>query len=529
LCCLQFVACSKHSSGLLRQVVIHRKDIFDIDQSTTPRLDRLVNAFHWVTREDVIRREVWLNPGEQVTAQDAQELERNLRALDLFAQVQVHIEAVHDSVSEVDLVITTRDRLSVVFSGKGSFLGGIGGFEVSAGEKNLFGLGHRLLFGYAENSEGELRSSLIYDNVLVAGNDVYAAFEFGHTEEGQFFSIEAENRFLNFQDDLRWLLGISEDETRIDYYEQGISVAEVPRTIRQFKLNGQKRSGSVARFLRFGPALSMRDIDYGQVIGENPSDIEVPLSTERLTLGATLALDRFNEFEKVQWLDTLSFVQDLTFGSVSEFFVGLRHDKTELESRTLPVLGYVGWLSLPIGEHNIIAGDIDASSSFDDGVTTTWFVESSLQWYNSYFKQHTLALNLKYKSAKNDGFSLPARQTLGEATGLRGYPAREFNGEQLILLNIENRTKRLFRIYDFDVGALGFFDVGWVNDRGDSFSDPHASAGLGIRVGSVALLGRTVIRLDVAYPFDRDTQRDYQPTVSFALGQVFGLSKAPCC
>jgi len=508
-------------SRTVRQIVINRKPIFDIGQIRFPHLSNLINSLHVVTREHVIRREVWHLPGDQITQGDALELERNLRALDLFAEVKVKIEKVAHSDSEADLHINTRDRLSIIFSGGGSFLGGVGEVKFSVGERNLLGFGHRLLFGYAENSNGELLGSVAYDNILLANNDVFAAFKLGQTEEGDFSSIEVENRFLNFQDNLQWLFRLSQDETRVDYYKEGDSIAEVPRTINKLEMFGQRRHGAKSQFWRFGPVLTFREIDYGTIIGSDVTDIEVPLDLKRWALGASVAFDSNNTFKKFQWLDTLSYIQDLTFGSSSEFYFGMRLDENIRGTDVFPTIGYDGWTSKALGDHNFIAAEVATVGSLDDATFSNWFIKGSLQWYNAYFRHATLAVNIEYETAGNDGSTLPPQQSLGEDVGLRGYPAREFNGEQLILLNIENRLKRHVKFANFEIGFIGFFDVGWVNQRGDALQDSHSSAGFGIRLGSRALLGRDVIRLDLAYPFNKNSSKEYEPTVSLALGHVF--------
>ena len=72
----------------LSDVVIENHQIFENPEKTGPRL---INFTHWVTRKGVIVREVWLQPGDPITEADLEELERNLRALNLFSEVKASI------------------------------------------------------------------------------------------------------------------------------------------------------------------------------------------------------------------------------------------------------------------------------------------------------------------------------------------------------------------------------------------------------------------------------------------------------
>ena len=102
--------------GRLRQVRIVTGDVFDEATREERPIAALIDALHWTTREDVVERELWFARGDRVDAATAAELERNLRALGLFAEVRVRLvpTGVED---EVDLEVVTRDRLSITFGG----------------------------------------------------------------------------------------------------------------------------------------------------------------------------------------------------------------------------------------------------------------------------------------------------------------------------------------------------------------------------------------------------------------------------
>src|SRR6185312_16040120 len=96
---------------------------------------------------------------------------------------------------------------------------------------------------------------------------------------------------------------------------------------------------------------------------------------------------------------------------------------------------------------------------------------------------------------------------LGGDDGLRGYPLRYQNGNQLALLTVEERLYTNwypFRL--FNVGAAAFFDMGrtWGNSL---VPTPQLGLlkdlGVGLRLGNARSSFGSVIHVDLAMPLDR--------------------------
>lgn len=509
----------------LGEVRITRNNIFD--PASGKLSARLINRLHYTTRRNVIEREVWIKPGERITAEDAKELERNLRALDLFSQVRVSLRPEQSNPQLANLDIETHDRLSIVASAGGSFLGGIGEVKFSVGDKNLLGLGHQLVLGYSENTEGELLGSIAYENVLIAHPDVYVGARAGQTEEGEFTEILLENRFQQFQDNLSWAVQLDHKTSRRDFYEQGASIAEVPETRTRLKSNRILRFGQREHFTRFGPVINITDTEYGAALGSAADTIEVPDNNTRYFVGALYGRDFIRGHRTLKYLDTLSYEQDVTLSSSAEIAFGLEHLETDTDETTLPLLFLKGWSYHATGEKSFINFGIGSSLKFDESTLESWSVSTGMNFYYMRRPGATLAARWFYESSfDRDG--LATNQTLGESNGLRGYPAREFNGEQKLLLNLEYRFRTGLEFASLELGGLVFTDTGWVGERGSDWLDtPVSSVGGGFRIGSPQLLGSNIIRVDLAYPVyedgSDDTSRDYSPTFSLAVGQVFGF------
>ena len=76
--------------------------------------------------------------------------------------------------------------------------------------------------------------------------------------------------------------------------------------------------------------------------------------------------------------------------------------------------------------------------------------------------------------------------TLGSFTGLRGYNSYEFEGQRMLVVNLEHRMFSLLKVWFFKLGTSYFFDSGVVWNEGEGFGGQkfHSSAGVGIQIES---------------------------------------------
>ena len=192
-------------------------------------------------------------------------------------------------------------------------------------------------------------------------------------------------------------------------------------------------------------------------------------------------------------INSLSFEQDVTLGTNVEVALGLEQDQRPTGTRILPTVFLRGGARNAIGAHNYLNFGIGSSVQWDDSNLESWSISTAATWFNRRLTNQTIAARIIYESAF-DATGLPPTQRLGEDNGLRGYPARQFNAEQSLLINMEYRRTTRFNLLSLELGVLGFADAGWVADRAGSRSlsnlleEPITSAGVGIRIGSPQLL-----------------------------------------
>jgi hemolysin activation/secretion protein len=117
--------------------------------------------------------------------------------------------------------------------------------------------------------------------------------------------------------------------------------------------------------------------------------------------------------------------------------------------------------------------------------------------------------------------------TLGENSGLRGYDARYFEGDRRLRINFEDRIFTPLELFTLHLGVVAFFEAGyaWESSQGFQWDDLKTSAGFGFRIGSARIFQGSVLRIDVAFPFDEEGSDGV--SVSVTTGQVFTLYSNP--
>ncbi|HQB46709.1 MAG TPA: hypothetical protein PLV85_24045, partial [Polyangiaceae bacterium] len=88
-------------------------------------------------------------------------------------------------------------------------------------------------------------------------------------------------------------------------------------------------------------------------------------------------------------------------------------------------------------------------------------------------------------------------EILGGQGRLRGYPSNCFVGQDVVVNNLEFRSRPL-EILTLQLGGAVFYDAGVIRDRGKPF-DVYQSTGFGMRA-LFPQLDRVVFRVDVGFP-----------------------------
>lgn len=503
----------------LSSINIVTDDVFDKAQADDSWVANFLNTINWTTKHAVIERQLWMQVNDVVSDEDAQELERKLRAMDIFADVKVRLLPSPNNEDGAILDIQTRDRTSITFGSSGSFVGGVGTVGFTASERSLFGNGDIITLGYTENTTGDNRLAFSYEDIHFINNTTRASVRFGETEDGDFSGIAITSPFQHLGDNFSWDIGLEQEDRATDFLLNGNVVASVPFLKQSQVFTSTWRSGPKLQRWRNGIVLRNDTTDYFAATGELASDVDVPNDFTRIFAGVLIGYDNTDYFRKVIGLDTVVFPQDIRIGYNHELLLGIGRREQGLESDQTEIF-YKTQAALQLGEHNYVSAELDTFARLRNKTSMQRRVRFTLSAYALGLKQQTLASRLSYdNNFIRDG--LPIESRLGESDGLRGYENDSFSGVKRLRFNLEDRIFTNMQVATFSVGLLAFFDAGWVADKGDDFGSPYRSVGVGLRLGSKQLLGRNLLRIDLSFPLDNPDSDS--PLLSISTGQLFSF------
>lgn len=508
-------------AGRLREVRIDALPIFATVPPRWRPIADLVEALHSTTKEATIAREMWFAPGDRVDDALAAELERNLRALGLFAEVSVRLVPA-PAPDEVDLEISTKDHLTLTLGGSASYVGGVTGVRAALGEGNLFGDGNRLVGSFARNSEGDYRGAIAYTDLHVLDTWHTATIRAASTDDGEAIGIEVRRPFKHLADPRSYAVAASFEESAVEYFRAGDSVAEVPDV--RSALAGELlwAEGPPDRRRIAGFVLNTDHHDFDRATGPLAPELRVPGDTTSVFAGPTVRWQWIDGFRKVDTLDTLAYVQDLTLGTNFGATIGARwRDEDGRDADVEPEVSLAaGHVGEPI-ERVFTNFSARGGLRWRGDEAAAWNASVAVRTFALFDRHQTLGISAAF-DAVEEHQDLPIELTLGEDNGLRGYTARALAGTRRLRTNVEHRIDTGVELATLRFGVVGFVDCGWVG-RGGALGQPFAAAGAGIRVASKELLGGGVIRIDFAKPLDDAPDGDDGWHLSISVGQVFSF------
>lgn len=513
-------AAQEPTSWRLRDITVSTSDVFTIEEERRNPLFALANLLHVTTRAPVLEREVWVRPGEPITTDEVAEIERNLRALGLFGAVAAQLQPVGDG--EADLLLRARDRFTLGASANVGNLGGVQKLEFGVSERNLFGTGKSISFGLSE-TEGEEGIDVRWFDPQFLGSRHVLGAAYGDTEDGGFIEFVLARPFRRIEDPLTYGMEVATLQADVDYYRLGDEVGAVPIDRRSVRLYGAAGDGPRELRQAFGMDFRARRVQYGAAKGPAASSLRVPADHDEVELGPYWSLDWRPRFLKLRRIDSIDFDEDIGLGAHFTARAAARYrDEVGQPGRYDPVFALESRLAAQPTSDTLLSFSIEAAVAAYDGSLQSHRLGTALHAYWLGLPKQTLCGSITYDTVGEERDLIP-QLTLGEDNGLRGYPAREFTGDSRVRINLENRIDTGIELWSIRLGAVAFFDAGFLHDPqlGLSMSDPLRSVGFGLRLGSSHLLGSRVVRIDVAWPLDDPFNEGYNPSLSFTFGQVF--------
>jgi hypothetical protein len=480
----------------IRAIVVERSEVFDSAEVRRFWGFGVVNALHAETRPYVIRRELLFDVGQAFDSARVNESARNLRALSIFADVQIDTIP---SDSGLTVVVRTTDgwTTNVGFGIRTSGTERV--LSAFVQEINLLGTRTIATLGYESDPD---RNTVIagFDTPRLIANRVGIGASYARRSDGHSASAGVRHPFFNLSSRRAASLDWALFDSRVLRYAGGTRVAVDSARRKLALVRGEIATAPVASprgYVRVGLMTQVRRDD----IGPEGGTAEIPRT---ITVAAIpfVAL-RAPRFIQVRNYEAMGRVEDIDLGPSLRADVSLApkawgYDRDGVGGRLSASTGF----SVPTGFVQVGAGGGGLRSSA--GVDSS-SLEGRVHVVSQPNDRHLLVANAAGGRLNNPPFGV--YYDLGLGYGVRAFPSHAFSGDRYYLLNGEYRWLALPRILGLvGVGVAGFVDHGGAWFRGEE-QRTGTDAGVGLRIGSIRSAGSIIGRVDLAYRFEGDRER----------------------
>ena len=544
---------------------------FDVIEDRDPA-PQFLNWFHVTTREEIVRREVLLAPGQAFSQRLSDETERNLRDLFLFSVV-IALPLEGSAPDRIRYLVITKDIWSLRAGWDGRFANGvIDLLSVKPTETNLFGTS-RQVFATVELDPRYYTLGLGFVEPRVAGTRLRIGASLQATiscQSGELRGYSGDFTYTRplFSTRTKWsyatTVAFSEGTALLDD-TRGAAICSAPerseRTLRlddegertvvvpnQYDYNSQAFTQSFTRSYGY---VQKTNLSFGlrtRRTGRTPADTSNIHLGEGSSGQGTLTAEEYED--ALRWYQSRVRPNSLVtspFFQISSFTTNFHRD-INAESLGLQEdfrLGPIATLQVYPALNGVMSTrsllGVSALVSYAAEVGTGYFkIEAShdVALSDPDSTDATVSLGMRFTSPRlgwgrfvsdtyfTNNYHNFSRifYSLDNTTRLRGYRVRpelstDLYGSGVIAHNLEFRSRPI-QIFSTLLGVAIFHDVG------DAFYDASEirlkqSAGFGIRF-LAPQLDREVLRLDFGFPLTPGAVEG-EFTVNAAFGQAFAV------
>ena len=485
--------------AVLGDIRISNGEIFDTaDPEESGLFFRLVNALHIQTHEEVIRRQLLVQTGDDYSQDTIAETERLLRKNKYIQSAEIRPVKLDNGA--VDLEVLTEDTWTlspdISFTHKGG--ASTGGFELE--EANLLGTGSDIKIGYKSQVERNQAYFGFRDGQLGASRtqlDLWAA----RADDGSSYRLSLQQPFYAMDANRAGGVYLESFDQVDPLYQLGEIYDEVEHAARRAEVFYGWSDGLVDDHVsRFKVGLGY---DAHRFDGVDTLERPLDAPADRHDVYPFVAWEWLeNRYEQTRNTDNIARIEDRYLGT--RVAARLGYASTLLgsdDSAWLYALDAQRSLQL-FGDTLMLQGGLRGRQA--SRVADSYRLDTAVSWYHRQSPGRMLYAELSGAVAEQQD---PNEQlTIGGDNGLRGYPMRYQAARAVAMFTLEQRFYtdwypfRLFR-----VGAVAFADVGraW-----GVYGGPEANLGLlrdvgvGLRIGNPRSSRGSMLHIDVAYPLD---------------------------
>lgn len=494
----------------IRQIHFNSLSIFDKDNPReNNRLYLFLNKLHINTRPKVIEAQLLFHEGERLDVSRIEESERILRKRPYLTNA--YILPLNICQDQVDLMVITQDAwaLEPQFSLSKESEGTNSGFAISDG--NILGTGNSLTVGYEQNAQ---RNLINYDfrNPHIFNSQIAVKLYYADTSDGRDTIVDVSHPFYSLQ--TPWSAGVyTQDVT------QDEKIRHMDIEINQFQhqsMNNQVYFGFASKITeaytrRWLFGFSNEEDNFYPTVETQQG---IPLARKAVYPWVEFQLleSRFGVFKNVNQIQR---PEDIALGQNMTFrlgYGGSTFDNSE------DVIRYIGSYSniAEVSKHHILEAGVTLDGRHYSSVDRVSAAVVSFNVNYNYFQDEKRRWYMALRYDMGQDLAQYEELTLGDITGLRGYPTDFQRGDESYVFTLEHRYFSDLHIFNIlRVGAVAFVDVGkaWgIEEYG--YSPLLSNFGVGLRFSSSKVRIGNVAHIDIATPLTaRDGLDKYQITI----------------
>jgi hypothetical protein len=487
----------------IRQIRIYLADPYTEEQAAESSWASFTNRFHITTRESVVRNKLLFKEGDVLDEELLEASERSLRVFKFLNTAEVSVVPVDEQ--NVDVEVHTRDAWSLTpgLDIKGG--GGLATVSVHLMELNLLGHGKKLFVEATNESDVGTTMKYGYSDYQLFGSRWVGITNYKNGPLVESFFVTASRPL--YSPDSKWAFGSSAyvADKIIRRFEDGEESDRFAED--QVQLGAYVKRSYGERFQKFNLKLEInyKTADYS-ALGAATTE---PLPRDIANLTPSVSIDKENiKWEKFTYLNKMGITEDnwlgVRYGGKLGYGIPLE-DGFELWDTRL-------WISnnTAFSHKQLLKLKIDASSE----VVRNTVVSAAARYYKK-FSRHTVAT--RFSTKLGNELDSTRQFKLGADSGLRGYPARQFTGERLILVNLEDRQfwGEVTIGPRIAVGTVLFVDAGnvWKEEEDIDLDELNWSTGFGFRLGFSNLPKQPIFRIDFGWAIDSETDDNFAVTI----------------
>ena len=505
-------------------VRIESNNVFSPEEAAKGWFYRLANRIHIETKDGFLRKQLLFREGDVLDIAKLAETERNLRALPFIKSASVVASAPVDGVS--DVLVVTQDAWTTQPGGSFGSKGGKTTYSLEFQETDLLGWGKSISVSYDQGSDRTTRSILYQDPYLFSpfwrGKLLYA-----DNSDGRQRALELSRPFYSFQAPWSADLLLEHLAEREKLYQDGETLSTFNHEHRDRLYSyGRAIEAKESEARRWTAGVEIVDDDFKAIDGE-----AAPIIPDRRSFRYVYATYEAvgNAFATLNYINRDSRYED--FNLAPRVFVKAAYSPTWLgapANSTFFEVNASGGYSF--GDDSFAQAEVDAQSRFQSGAQNG--IVSAFVGYARRFRDVSPLQTFVARAQYDQGWRLDGDvQFAADAfSGLRGYRLHSWEGDRRFVANVEQRffSEREF-LQLVSPGAVVFFDTGAAVPHGTplwSFSQFHSDAGIGLRLAIARAGGNNILRIDLAYPFDKDPRGRHGLLISFSSSQAFTFRRS---